>query len=202
MLISIGSKNPAKITAVQNVFTDYPCEIVSVDVASGVRAQPLSDDETINGAINRAIAAANVSAADIGIGLEGGVQQTEYGLFLCNWGALKYKEMEPIIAGGARIPLPKEIADLLLKGEELGPVMDEYAKKQNIRKKERGGRGIHEWKDPSCRNVHTYYESPSRPVKIKKEWKLFETSLNLLECKIKACHFFCWNGMMEMEFFE
>lgn len=60
---------------------------------------------------------------------------------LCNWGALAARGMEPIVAGGARIPLPEEIAVQLLNGAELGPVMDEYAKKQNVRKNE-GAVGI------------------------------------------------------------
>ncbi|MCM3587917.1 DUF84 family protein [Mesobacillus maritimus] len=141
MIVSIGSKNPAKIAAVQSVFQDQLYEIKAVETESGVRAQPLTDEETIKGAINRAISAAHATKADIGIGLEGGVQQTEYGLVLCNWGALKGKDMDPIIAGGARIPLPNEIAERLMAGEELGPVMDEYAKKQNVRKKE-GAIGI------------------------------------------------------------
>ena len=141
MLISIGTKNPAKIAAVEHAFQDYCFEMISVDTESGVRAQPLSDEETIKGAINRAEAALDIANADIGIGLEGGVQQTEHGLVLCNWGALKAKGMEPIIAGGARILLPEEIANRLIAGEELGPVMDEYTKKQNVRKKE-GAVGI------------------------------------------------------------
>ncbi|SEM39186.1 inosine/xanthosine triphosphatase [Mesobacillus persicus] len=136
MIISVGTKNPAKIAAVEAVFKDYSNDIVSVDTDSGVRAQPLSDDETIKGAVNRAVAAFKEFNADIGIGLEGGVHKSEAGLFLCNWGALKANGLEPIIAGGARIRLPDEIAERLLEGEELGPVMDEYTKRQNIRKKE------------------------------------------------------------------
>ncbi|WP_404329574.1 DUF84 family protein [Mesobacillus maritimus] len=141
MLISIGSKNPAKIAAVEQAFQGYAFEIVPVDTESGVSEQPLTDEETIRGAINRAVSAFDVSGADIGIGLEGGVQKTEHGLFLCNWGALRARGMEPIIAGGARILLPEEIAIQLLAGEELGPVMDKFAKKQNVRKKE-GAVGI------------------------------------------------------------
>jgi inosine/xanthosine triphosphatase len=141
MRIAVGSKNPAKINAVKGTFIDGSFEIVSVDAESGVSEQPMSDEETIKGAVNRAIQAAERAEADIGIGLEGGVQQTQFGLMLCNWGALAVKGMEPIIAGGARIPLPEEIARQLLKGAELGPVMDEYAKKQNVRKNE-GAVGI------------------------------------------------------------
>lgn len=141
MKVAVGSKNPAKISAVEEAFKEFPYEIIAVDAESGVSDQPMSDEETIKGAINRAIQAAEQGSADIGIGLEGGVQQTPFGLMLCNWGALAVKGMEPIIAGGARIPLPMEIAQRLLAGEELGPVMDDYAKKQNVRKNE-GAVGI------------------------------------------------------------
>lgn len=141
MRVAVGSKNPAKVNAVKEAFKVYPYEIISIDVDSGVSDQPMSDEETIKGAVNRAIQAAEKAEADIGIGLEGGVQQTPYGLMLCNWGALAVKGMVPIIAGGARIPLPEEVARQLLMGAELGPVMDEYAKKQNVRKNE-GAVGI------------------------------------------------------------
>ncbi|CAM3968682.1 DUF84 family protein [Mesobacillus thioparans] len=141
MKVAVGSKNPAKINAVKEAFKESAFEIVSIDAQSGVSDQPMSDEETIKGAVNRAIEAAEKVGAEIGIGLEGGVQQTPYGLMLCNWGALAVKGMDPIIAGGARIPLPDEVAQQLLAGSELGPVMDEYAKKQNVSKNE-GAVGI------------------------------------------------------------
>lgn len=141
MRVAIGSKNPAKITAVEEAFKENTYEIIAVDANSGVSEQPMSDEETIKGAINRAIEAAAKGEASIGVGLEGGVQQTPFGLVLCNWGALAAKGMKPIIAGGARLPLPEEIAQKLMSGAELGPVMDEYAKKQNVRKNE-GAVGI------------------------------------------------------------
>lgn len=141
MRVAIGSKNPAKITAVEEAFKEYTYEIIAVEANSGVSEQPMSDEETIKGAINRAIEAAAKGEASIGVGLEGGVQQTPYGLVLCNWGALAAKGMKPIIAGGARLTLPEEIAQKLMTGAELGPVMDEYAKKQNVRKNE-GAVGI------------------------------------------------------------
>lgn len=141
MKVIVGSKNPAKISAVQTAFYTYEIELVSLDVPSGVNEQPFSDDETIKGAINRAQNALEVGNGDIGIGLEGGVHQTEHGLFLCNWGCLVEKGEPPIIGGGARILLPKQIAIRLLNGEELGPVMDDYAKQENVRKNE-GAVGI------------------------------------------------------------
>jgi inosine/xanthosine triphosphatase len=141
MRIVIGSKNPAKITAVKNCFSDQEAEIVALDIPSGVNAQPFSDEETIKGAINRALGALREGNGAIGIGLEGGVQETSAGLLIVNWGALASENREPFIAGGARFLLPEEIAIRLRAGEELGPVMDDYAKQQNVRKHE-GAVGI------------------------------------------------------------
>jgi inosine/xanthosine triphosphatase len=140
MKIIIGSKNPAKIIAVKNSFS-HQGEFVSLDITSGVSEQPFSDEETIQGAINRAEGALKQGNGDIGIGLEGGVQETSYGLLICNWGALVTNESKPIIAGGARFPLPEEIAARLRAGEELGPVMEDFSKNKNVRKQE-GAVGI------------------------------------------------------------
>lgn len=141
MRIAIGSKNPAKIAAVERVFTEKEFEVIAIDADSGVNAQPMSDEETIKGAVNRAIEAAEKGNASIGIGLEGGVHATPSGLVLCNWGALAVKGLEPIIAGGARLVLPDEISRQLLAGAELGPVMDAYANMQDVRSNE-GAVGI------------------------------------------------------------
>lgn len=136
MKIIIGSKNPTKITAVKNSFQHLESEFISLDVQSGVSEQPFSDEETIKGAINRAKGALEQGNGDIGIGLEGGVHETSHGLLLCNWGALATLDMEPIVAGGARFLLPEEVAVRLRTGEELGPVMEDYAKKKNVSKQE------------------------------------------------------------------
>jgi inosine/xanthosine triphosphatase len=133
--VAIGSKNPAKVRAVTDAFGEE-MEIIPLDVPSGVEAQPFSDEETMKGAVNRAQNCLKESDAVVGIGLEGGVTQSEQGLFLCNWGAMADRNGEIVIAGGARVRLPDEIAQRLLAGEELGPVMDDFTKKKNIRKKE------------------------------------------------------------------
>ena len=105
MKIIIGSKNPAKITAVKNVFL-MKGEFVSLDIPSGVSEQPFSDEETIKGAINRAVGALKQGNGDIGIGLEGGVQETSYGLLDLQLGRSCNERGGPVIAGGARIPSP------------------------------------------------------------------------------------------------
>lgn len=141
MNIAIGTKNPTKVNAVKNVF-GQEITYYSFDVPSGVSSQPFSDEETIQGAINRSEKVCK-DEIDLGIGLEGGVTETDYGLFLCNWGALSSRSLEkPIIAGGARILLPEEIARVLKEEKiELAEAMERFTKKEDVRSNE-GAIGI------------------------------------------------------------
>ncbi|WP_110927258.1 DUF84 family protein [Bacillus massiliglaciei] len=136
MKVAVGSFNPAKVQAVQQAFEPYNAEIIKLNVPSGVSDQPFSDDETIEGALNRARQCLLESDCEFGVGLEGGVAEGKQGLFICNWGALAARGGGSFIAGGARILLPPEIADRLRAGGELGPIMDQYTQKAGIRKKE------------------------------------------------------------------
>ncbi|MGF3105865.1 DUF84 family protein [Rossellomorea sp. DUT-2] len=136
--IAIGTTNPAKVQAIQKAFKEHyeDIEFECHKTDSNVDEQPISDQETIEGALNRAKNILRATDSDIGIGLEGGVTESLYGMFVCNWGALVDRSGNEIIGGGARIPLPKEISSQLKAGEELGPLMDEYTKTTGIRKKE------------------------------------------------------------------
>ncbi|WP_335871311.1 DUF84 family protein [Bacillus sp. 2205SS5-2] len=138
MKIAIGSKNPAKVKAVEEAFRENGrvYELVSIQTNSGVNDQPLTDEETLKGAINRAERARLATESTIGIGLEGGVTETIAGLALCNWGVLSMENESPIIAGGARFLLPEEMSTRLRQGEELGPIMDEYCQTKDVSKKE------------------------------------------------------------------
>ncbi|WP_010303837.1 DUF84 family protein [Kurthia senegalensis] len=136
MKIAIGTTNRAKVAAVTTAATMYIKEELIVEpigVASGVSDQPMSDEETKKGAVNRAKAALVATNADIAFGLEGGVKRVEDTMYLCNWAAIVSKEGRIYTAAGAQIPLPEEIANELENGRELGPVMDVYAKQQNTR---------------------------------------------------------------------
>jgi len=80
MIIVVGSENPVKIAAVEAVFQPYGESSVvkhvfrSVPAKSGVREQPLSLDETIMGACQRARDALVLDReADLVVGLESGV---------------------------------------------------------------------------------------------------------------------------------
>ena len=78
-MIVIGSNNRVKTAAVEEVVTDYPLlrdrKTVCAGVPSGVREQPLSFEETVRGARNRAEGAYRKGSDNdvIGVGLEGGL---------------------------------------------------------------------------------------------------------------------------------
>ena len=138
MKITIGSLNPTKVEAVKSVFHHY--EVIGKNVPSNVSNQPMTDQETMEGAINRANNAKRDGNSEIGIGLEGGVIIENDRLFLCNWGALVY-ENETILASGAKILLPREFMKELKNGIELSDIMDSYTNEKDIRSKE-GAVGI------------------------------------------------------------
>lgn len=135
MNVAIGTKNKAKTGAVEQVLGLYYQDIKfeHVDVASDVAEQPFSMEETRQGAINRAVNTRAKTNAEWNFGLEGGVCEIDGVMYCCNWGAVALRDGTVISAAGAQFILPEEIARELRAGKELGPVMDAYTNRQNIR---------------------------------------------------------------------
>jgi len=125
--IAVGSANPAKIEAVRAAIAGVWPEaaVDGVAVSSGVSAMPTSDEECLAGARNRAVAALRAAGADLGVGLEGGVSGTPGGLMLVGWVVVLDVNGAEGVSSTARLPLPALIAERVLAGEELGPVMDD-----------------------------------------------------------------------------
>lgn len=75
MIINVGSTNKSKLDAVREIIQEYPdfsvAQINGLSVPSDVSEQPMSLDETITGAMNRAKHAFN--GCDYSIGLESGI---------------------------------------------------------------------------------------------------------------------------------
>ena len=86
---------------------------------------PKSDEECVIGARNRAISARKKADADWGVGIEGGVQETSFGLLLTAWAVVVDKEGKEGVGGSGRLPLPAILADHIRQGAELGPLLDE-----------------------------------------------------------------------------
>jgi inosine/xanthosine triphosphatase len=133
--VAVGTKNEPKLAAVRQVFLPIWPEavIMAAPVPSGVSDQPWSAEEAMQGAINRAKGALAVTQADFGVGLEGGVEEGPGGLLLLSgWGAVITAEGRLGIGGGARTPLPAELANMLRSGIELGPAIDAWLGRQGI----------------------------------------------------------------------
>ena len=136
--IAIGSINPVKCNASRSVLSAlYPAAaFLPVEVASGVSRQPWGDAETRRGALNRAEAALEAMGAELGIGLEGGVQETEFGLFTCAWCAIVDRMGRAGLGGSSCIRLPDLVADRVRSGVELGAAMDELSGQHNTKQNE------------------------------------------------------------------
>lgn len=152
MRVIVGSKNPVKVGAVEEAFKKYwpNCEVIGMEVESGVSAQPMSELETINGARQRAHAVLKADpGADYGVGVEGGVTEinptssnwtgsrggTKSKLFECAWVAIVNRDGREGLAGGLYFELPEKIATEIRKGGELGPIMNEMTGEDNVKQK-------------------------------------------------------------------
>lgn len=139
LTVAVGSLNQVKINAVHGAFCrSWPdADVRGVATESGVSEMPMSDEECLDGARNRAILAMQKVPADFGVGLEGGVNQESAGLMLLGWVVIVSKTGTESVSCTAKIPLPKMLAARILDGEELGPVMDEVLSEKDVAK--RGG---------------------------------------------------------------
>lgn len=143
MKIAVGSKNPVKIAAVENVARKvWPnCEVTGVEVDSGISVQPRSDDEAIEGAVNRAKLALVQNGADFGVGIEARTVENKHGMFTGAWAAVVDKNGVVSVGGGNNLLLPEKVAHEIRKGRELGPVMDEFIGEENVKQKQ-GASGV------------------------------------------------------------
>jgi len=135
MHIAVGSLNPIKQQAAQAVLgAVFPhSTFTAVAVPSGVPEQPWGDDQTRTGAYNRALAARTTHNADFGVGLEGGVVETDFGLMTNAWCAIIDRSGTVGVGGGSHTMLPPAVADMLRSGRELGEAMDAISGLQNTK---------------------------------------------------------------------
>lgn len=136
--VIVGSKNPVKVGAAEDGFRLYypECVVVGLEVESGVAAQPMSEEETVRGARQRANMALKTDAnADFGIGLEGGVCEVAGKMYECAWACVVDRNGIEGLAGGLYFELPPMVAEKIRGGGELGPIMDELTGEVNVKQK-------------------------------------------------------------------
>ncbi|KAM4065864.1 NTPase [Hirsutella rhossiliensis] len=130
--VVVSSQNPVKIGAAREgfsrMFPDRSFDVRSVSVPSCVPDQPFSDDQTLQGALNRASnARAAHPAADFWVGIEGGVDDTggrDGPIESFAWVVVAGSDGGVGRARTAAYYLPKETAKLLRDGMELGHADD------------------------------------------------------------------------------
>lgn len=129
MKIAVASLNPVKIAAVEAAFrTQFPgadLEVIPLSVASGVSHQPLSDEQTRQGARNRVLnLQQRYPHADFWVGLEGGVDNFDGQLMAFAWMAIGRGDGAVSAARSATLPLPPMVQQLVADGLELGAAND------------------------------------------------------------------------------
>ena len=134
MKVAVGSRNPVKIQAVENAFSQYfrDIEIMSVEVNSGVSNQPYDEDIKI-GAETRARTVMKEAETEFGVGLEGGII-TLYGVqYLAGYCAIINQQQEYHGSWGTLWELPPFVLRELETGMELGDVIDRLTKRKNTK---------------------------------------------------------------------
>jgi inosine/xanthosine triphosphatase len=137
MKVAIGSKNPVKIEAVrlgfEKVLPDEAFEFIGVDTPSGVADQPMSDEEAIEGARNRARGALEASDADFGVGVEGSLHKIGMRHFQCGWIAVLDREGRQGIGSSCRMPFPERMIQMVKSGMEVGMAVDQIFGRTNAK---------------------------------------------------------------------
>jgi len=137
MLVLVGSTNPVKIKATKEAFEKFfeNVEVKGIEVDSGVPPQPF-DEETFQGALNRALNLKRKFEADFYVGIEGGVSKI-FGRWF-SFGAVCIVDRDGIYGFGTSplFELPQWVVEELKGGKELGEVMDELEGRKGIKRRE------------------------------------------------------------------
>lgn len=143
--IVVASTNPVKMNAALDgfirMFPNEQWEVSGVKVESGVADQPMSDEETRRGAINRAENASKEKDADFWVGLEGGAEDHDGEMRACAWIAVKSKEGKTGTGRTGTFILPAKVRELVMQGMELGTADDMVFQRTNS-KQSNGAVGI------------------------------------------------------------
>lgn len=134
--IIVASKNPVKIQVArlgfEKMFPEEKFEVVDISVPSDVKDQPMTYEETLKGAINRAQnAQKEIPEADFWVGMEGGIEETNEKMETAAFIVVidKNGKMESAYTTGIRLSPP--VIKLIKEGYELGKADDIIFAKEN-----------------------------------------------------------------------
>jgi inosine/xanthosine triphosphatase len=134
-IIGIASSNPVKIAAAlegfQQMFPGEPFEAISIYTRGSVSLQPMSDEETLRGAEERAGQAKLLRPElDYWVGIEGGCADWPVGMGAFAWVVI----LDEHHCGRGRSGeffLPEKVAELVRAGVELGEADDRVFSRNN-----------------------------------------------------------------------
>ena len=134
--ITVASQNPVKLKAAQAAFQQmFPAQSFIVDgvsVPTGVPDQPTSVSETIEGARNRAKnARAAKPESDFWVGIEGGIEDSPLGMTCFARVHVLGRDGLTGLGQTAVFYLPREVAELVRGGLELGHADDRVFGRDN-----------------------------------------------------------------------
>jgi len=139
--ILVGSKNPVKISSVEEAFKNYfdNIEVIGIEVESGVSVQPVND-ETFTGAQNRALKLKELNdsqnlGSELFVGIEGGIMKQFDKWFAFGCMCVIDNNGRTGFGTSPHFELPQSVVEKLLQGIELGDVMDEIMNQQNTKQK-------------------------------------------------------------------
>ena len=138
--ICVASENPVKLNAAgvafRRMFSGRDFRIAGLAAQSGVADQPMSREETLRGATNRAInARERAPNHDYWIGIEGGVEETAQGMSCFAW-VVALDALGGMGRGQTGVFfLPDEVAALLRTGMELGEADDRVFGRENSKQR-------------------------------------------------------------------
>jgi len=137
--IVVTSQNPVKEEAVMHgfrrIFPEEAFTVACVSVSSGVSDQPMSDQDTRLGALNRTRQGKQaLPGADFWVGVEGGCDWIEGQMVAFAWVVICSQSRQ----GSARtalFQLPPAVQSLIETGLELGDADDQVFGRQNSKQK-------------------------------------------------------------------
>jgi inosine/xanthosine triphosphatase len=150
-IVAVGSTRRPKLEAVDQALRELlprfhssaEFEIVSMEIPSGVRATPLSREESMAGARNRAEALAQIAREgrkpwNYFVGLEGGLEviheKEKRWVFLENWAYVADSFGRGVFGHSGGVLLPDALAEQVVdRGVDLSEAIDAYAKGSGIR---------------------------------------------------------------------
>ncbi len=132
--VIVTSLNPAKVNAVQSAFeeafSEQEFEFVGVSVSSDVPDQPMSNEQTKAGALNRVRNAKAQHQGDYFVGVEAGIEGSQtFAWMIIETDTVRGESRS------ASLSLPKAVLEMVEQGKELGHAMDAHYSTDNIKQK-------------------------------------------------------------------